>query len=121
MDYDIYRDIYGCQQVRLSMGHEALGLWLTEEVGTDQGLISELLARVEQLKNSECWESHQQGREFVMTMTPDGVEVRATLLDGHDDEVAEGLSHYDQESECSCGLDDFAQLLEAWQVFTAMA
>lgn len=119
MDYELSRDIYGRHQAQLSMGHEALGLWLTEEVGTDQGLISELLEKVKQLKNRECWEHHQPGREFILTMAPDGVEVRAALLDDHDDEVTEGLSHYDQESECSCGLDDFYRLLEDWRGFTA--
>ena len=118
MDYELRRDLYGRHQAELSMGHEALGLWLTEEVGTDQRLIRSLLEKVEQLQNRECWEHHQPGREFMLTMTTEGVEVRAALLDDHGEEVAEDLSHYDQESESSCGLDDFCQLLEAWQAFT---
>ena len=55
----------------------------------------------------------------MLTMNPDGVEVRAALLDGLADETGDELSHYDQESESHCGLDDFRQLLEAWQDFTA--
>ncbi len=54
MDYYIYRDLYGRQQVRLSMGHEALGLWLTDGGGVEQRLNIELLARVEQMKKCEC-------------------------------------------------------------------
>jgi uncharacterized protein YacL (UPF0231 family) len=119
MDYELTRDIYGRPQARLSMGHEAFGLWLSEEVGSDQRLISALMEKVEQLQHHSCLEHKQAGHEFILTMTLDGVEVRAALLDVYADEAADGLSHYDQESESHCGLDDFIQLLEAWQEFTA--
>ncbi len=29
----------------------------------------------------------------------------------------EELEHYDQESQASCGLVDFQQILEAWKTF----
>ena len=119
MDYELHRDIYSLPQAELSMGHEALGLWLSEEVGTDQGLISTLLEKIEALQIQTCWEHHLPGREFMLTLNPDGVEVRAALLDDLADETADELSHYDQESESHCGLDDFRQLLAAWQDFTA--
>lgn len=99
------------------MGHEALGLWLTEELGADPVLINTLLDKIEQLQKMECWEHHQSGREFMLIMTPEGVEVRAALLDDLADEAPDELSHYDQESQSCCGLDDFRQLLEAWREF----
>jgi uncharacterized protein YacL (UPF0231 family) len=119
MDYELTRDIYGRPQARLSMGHEALGLWLSEEVGVDQPLILGLMEKVTQLQHHRCVEHKHSGHEFVLTMNQDGIEVRAALLDDSADEASDGLSHYDQESESHCGLDDFRQLLEAWQEFTA--
>jgi uncharacterized protein YacL (UPF0231 family) len=115
MDYELHRDLYGRHQAKFSMGHEALGLWLSEELGSDQQLLNTLLEKIGQLQHHLCWEHHHAGREFTLTMNPEGIEVRATLLDAMDDEAADDLNHYDQESEASCGLDDFRQLLEAWR------
>ncbi len=58
------------------------------------------------------------GREFMLTLTREEASVRAALLDDEFDEAPEDLNHYDQESFASCGLDDFRQLVEAWQLFT---
>lgn len=119
MDYELHRDLYGRHQATFSMGHEALGLWLSEELGADLPLLNTLLAKVEQLQARACGEYRHAGREFDLHMSVEGIEVRATLLDNMDDEATEGLHHYDQESEAHCGLDDFRQLLEAWRDFTA--
>jgi uncharacterized protein YacL (UPF0231 family) len=119
MDYELQRDSHGRHQAKFSMGHEALGLWLSEEVGANLQQIDGLLEKIGQLLNQTCWEYRRTGREFHLTMSLDGIEVRAARLDEVDDETIEGLSHYDQESEAGCGLDDFRQLLEAWRAFTA--
>ena len=120
MDYELDRDLYGRHQAKFSMGHEALGLWLSEELGTDRRRTDTLLEKIGQLQHRACGDFRQAGREFDLTMSPDGIEVRAARLDDMDDEVTEGLSHYDQESEASCGLDDFRQLLEAWRAFISV-
>lgn len=117
MDYEFRRDLHGRYKAELSMGHEALGLWLTEEVATDLVVVGVLLEKIAQLQNRACWEHRHPGREFMLTMTQEGVEVRAALLDDLADEAPEELSHYDEESQASCGLDDFRQLLEAWCEF----
>ena len=117
MDYEFRRDIYGQYKARFSMGHETLVLWLTEELKTDTLLISTLLNEIEKLQNKQCWEYCHSGHEFTLTMNQDGIEVRATLLDESADEAPEELSHYDQESQAGCGLDDFRHLLEAWKQF----
>ena len=99
------------------MGHGAFGLWRSEELATDRQRLDALLEKVVQLQQQGYGEYRQAGREFDLTLSPDGVEVRAARLD-EEEEISEGLSHYDQESQASCGLDDFRQLLEAWRVFT---
>lgn len=119
MDYEFRRDLYGGYQAEFSMGHEAIGLWVTDELGSDAGQIAALLNKIEALQSQQCWQHQVAGREFVLTMNQSGVEVRAALLDDADDEAPDELSHYDQESEASCGLDDFRQMLEAWRTFTA--
>ena len=118
MDYEFSRDLYGRYKAEFSMGHEALGLWLSEELATNVMLMTSLLAKLEQLQNRQCWEHIQSGREFTLSMSQEGVEVRSSQLDDRDDQAPEELNHYDQESEACCGLDDFRQLLEEWQRFT---
>ncbi|HHJ80289.1 MAG TPA: UPF0231 family protein [Candidatus Tenderia electrophaga] len=117
MDYEFRRNLYGRYQAVFSMGHEALGLWLTEELATDQQMIVALLSKIEQLQARQRWQYQQPGREFILTMNQDGVEVRAALLDDMTDEAPDELNHYDQESYACCGLDDFRQLLQSWAAF----
>jgi len=117
MDYEFRRNLYGGYQAEFSMGHEALGLWLTEELATDQAMINILLNKIEKLQTQQCWDYQQSGREFMLTMNQEGIEVRAALLDDMADEAPDDLAHYDQESQACCGLDDFRQLLESWAEF----
>lgn len=117
MDYEFRHDLYGRYQARFSMGHEALGLWLTEELAANHELTDSLLDKIEHLKNNQCREYHQNGKEFTLHMSREGVEIHSMLLDNTFDEAPEELSFYDQESYASCGLDDFRQLLLAWQTF----
>ena len=117
MDYEFRRNLYGRYQAEFSMGHEALGLWLTEELATDQELIASLLNNIELLQTQQSWQHQQPGREFMLSMNQDGVEVRAALLDDMADQAPDDLNHYDQESHACCGLDDFRQLLESWAEF----
>ena len=81
MDYEIHRDIYNRPQAELSMGHEAHGLWLSEEVGTDQGLNGLLLEKIEALQNQTCWAHHLRGREVMLNMHPDAGEVCGALCE----------------------------------------
>ena len=36
MDYEFRRDPFGGYRARFSMGHEAIGQWLIDEVGKDE-------------------------------------------------------------------------------------
>lgn len=118
MDYELRRDLCGSYQATFSMGHEAFGVWLTEEIGSNQELIDDLITKIDQLQSLQCMQHHHTGGEFILTMNPEGIEVRAARLDDVEDEAPEELNHYDQESHAGCGLDDFHQLLIAWRDFT---
>ncbi len=117
MDYEFRRNLYGHYQAEFSMGHEAFGLWLTEELATNLAMLSSLLVKIDMLKSRQSWQYLQPGQEFILTMSQDGVEVRAALLDDIADEAPDELNHYDQESYACCGLDDFRQLLQSWAEF----
>lgn len=118
MDFEFRRDIYGNYQAQFSMGHEVLGRWLIDELGSDAVTISSLLIMIERLESKKCWEHNLVGRELLLNMNQDGVEVRVALLDDLTGDASNELNHYDQESFSCCGLDDFRRLLEAWSEFT---
>ncbi len=119
MDYDFTRDIYGNVCAEFSMGHEAIGSWLSEEVGNKKALISEIISAVEQLKARQIFDYTREGHEFDIEMTSDEAIVRAHSLsnDMDSDMPDNDMDFYDEESFARCGLDDFAGLMSGWQQF----
>jgi len=117
MDYQFRHDLYGRCHAVLSSGLEAFAHWLNDELQDNSKLSKLLLQQIEQLQQRQQWEFQHPGREFTLRMNQQEVEVRAMLLDDEHDLAPEELNHYDQESCAECGLDDFRQLLEAWQHF----
>lgn len=119
MDYDFTRDIYGNVCAEFSMGHEAIGSWLSEEVGDKSALIEEIIHAVEQLKARQRFDYSREGHEFDIEISMDEAIVRAHSLDIVDDADMpdEEMDFYDEESFARCGLDDFAGLMSGWQQF----
>ncbi|WP_432470853.1 YacL family protein [Amphritea sp. HPY] len=121
MDYEFTRDLCGDYCAEFSMGHEALGYWLSNELGCRQSVIAEIFSAIEQLQNRQCWEYTLEGAEYNLLLTRDDATIRAHGLDSDfsDDEPEEELDYYDQESTASCGLEDFIEILNGWQAFIA--
>ena len=51
MDYEFRRDPFSGYRARFSMGHEAIGQWLIDEVGKDEEKLDELFAIIDQLSS----------------------------------------------------------------------
>ncbi|NKI75232.1 UPF0231 family protein [Dickeya sp. CFBP 2040] len=116
MDYEFLRDVTGQVIVRMSMGHEAVGHWLNEEVKGQQAVLDEVEAAVRELAGSERqWE--RMGHEYTLLLDSEEVMVRANQLAIETDELEEGMSYYDEESLSLCGLEDFLELLESYRAF----
>ena len=121
MDYDFTHDIYGAFRAEFSMGHEALGYWLTYELRSRQTVISELLTIISELQNRQRMDYLMEGSEYNLLLSRDEAVVRAHALDSdfEEEQPDDNLVFYDQESTASCGLDDFIEILEGWQQFTS--
>ncbi|MEN9464826.1 MAG: hypothetical protein RL217_1007 [Pseudomonadota bacterium] len=121
MDYQFYYNERQLPCARLSMEHEAFGLWLSEELSSDaqqcQALLDAITALIKGLRQEFQW----QGHEFLLRLTREDAEVTAlSLLQDYSlDELdsEEGLELYDAESRAICGLEDFQELLIEWQAF----
>lgn len=115
MDFQFKKDILGQPVASFSMGHEAIGRWLTDELGSNlihtQNLI-DLIIKVEQ---SEIGFREITGSELQLTLSINGVEV-STLDSEYDlqDELTEDASLYECESFSECGLLDFKQSVQSW-------
>lgn len=128
MDYEFSNDFIGDPVARCSMGHEALGNWLTAEIGTNAALISTLQSAIQQLQQRQIWEYHLEGSEYAIEITREEAIVRAhslfadagTNAYSDTDGLTDDLDYYDAESLAHCGLEDFATLLRAWCQFTGL-
>lgn len=118
MDYHFQRSFSGQPEAQFTMDHEAMGIWLTEELGSSQQRLEHLLQVVDSLEKGLRWEYFDDGIDYRLHLTRDRAEVRAALLDTEMDcEEMEDLDYYDHESISHCGLDDFKALLLGWQDF----
>lgn len=121
LDHNFTLDIYGAYCAEFSMGHEALGYWMSHELGGKQSVITELLSIIEQLQHSRFMDYELEGSEYNLILSREEAIIRAHALDSNfdDGEPEEELDFYDQESFARCGLDDFKDILLQWQSFTA--
>ncbi|MBY5922418.1 YacL family protein [Ferrimonas balearica] len=119
MEYEFRRELGGQPLVLMSMGHEALGRYLTEECQEAEALMR-LRNALAQIRHGQCREWVLNGAEQSLLITVDAVQVRDHALgqmNGVD--MDPDLDYYDAESEAVCGLEDFELLLDSWQAFLA--
>jgi uncharacterized protein YacL (UPF0231 family) len=118
MDYQFTRNDKAEPVAIFAMGAESLGLWFTEELGTDQQKIIDLLQAIEQLEHRQISEFQLTGKEFNVELTIDEVEVYASIMRNQmEEELPEDTNVYDQESITGCGLEDFKSALLSWVKF----
>jgi len=111
MDYEFRRDPFGGYRARFSMGHEAIGQWLIDEVGKDEEKLDELFSIIDQLSNRTRVEYRLNGGDYSLLLTHEEAEVKANALNIELGEDLDDLAYYDDEQLAMCGLEDFAQVL----------
>lgn len=115
MDFEFFRDLNGACRARCSMGHEAFGQWLTDEVSTAEA--DALLGVIAELEGGLREEYRKVYAEFTLLLGKDEAELAAHTLAFSGDELEEGMAYYDDELFAGCGLDDLARVLEQWRAF----
>lgn len=119
MDYDFRRNTFDDTfQAEFSMGHEALGRWLSDEIETDHQAIDEVIEQIE-LRMAQGGEWQRQGKVFHLSLTSNEALIKAnSLFDESEQEMPDHDLHlYAEESISLCGLDDLLNVLHAWQDF----
>ncbi|KEY60720.1 protein YacL [Serratia sp. DD3] len=116
MDYEFLRDVTGQVVVKFSMGHEAIGHWINEELKGDLNILDQIEAAAAELKGSERqWQL--AGHEYTLLLDSEEVMIRANQLEFESDEMEEGMNYYDEESLSFCGVEDFLAALQAYRNF----
>ncbi|MGR2766285.1 YacL family protein [Photobacterium ganghwense] len=118
MDYEFKKNtLDGSYHANFSMGHEAMGRWLTEEVGKNFALMDEVVSQLGALKNSTR-EWRRIGEELTLSLQENEALIQANYLFSEDDtELEENMDFYDEEAVAICGFEDFEQVLQAWRAF----
>ncbi|MGL4474882.1 MAG: YacL family protein [Shewanella sp.] len=119
MEYEFRRNsLDGTATAIFSMDHEVLGRWFSEELGQDDDIIGELMNVIAKLQQGEAGYFQLVGSDFTLEMDFEQVRVFANVIGFNEDyDLEDGMSLYDAESSCSCGLDDFATALISWRKF----
>lgn len=122
MEYDFLNDpITGNAKARFSMEHEVFGPWLEVEVGHDIEKMTEVLQAIDSVGNRHTHEVLIVGNEYNALIAQDDVIVKTNSTD-HDDSALTDLLDsesldFDQNSQGSCGLEDFRMMLKSWGKF----
>jgi uncharacterized protein YacL (UPF0231 family) len=120
MDFRFYYNDRQLPCARLSMDHEAFGLWLSDDLSDDGTRLAELIEAIDAIIEGRKQEYEWRGQDFLLRLNRDDAEVIALeLLQEHslEDLEDEDLDFYDAESRAMCGLEDFRDLLIEWRDF----
>ena len=115
MEFEFFRDLNGHHRARFTMGHEALGQWLTDDV--DPAEARDLLLVIEDITGRKREEFKKVYSEFSLLLTREEAELSAHALAFDTAEMDEGMVYYDDELYAGCGLDDLQRVLEQWRGF----
>jgi hypothetical protein len=123
MEYEFINDpITGSVKANFSLEHEIMGPWLEVEVGGNTDKLTELLNAINDVNKGSYHEVMITGHEYSIEISRDDVVVKNNAgMNGTAAELpielSEEFENYDQNSEASCGTEDFKALLMSWARF----
>ncbi|MFV0574363.1 MAG: YacL family protein [Vibrio sp.] len=120
MDFEFKKNtLDGSYRVEFSSGHEAIGHWLLDEIGSDVNKLDRVMQQISAQKNT-VQEFKLEGQDWCLFLEQNEIHISANrLLSNEEDEFDDGMSAYDEESESWCGIEDFEQVLHSWRAFVS--
>ncbi len=118
MDHEFRRNTLDDSfHAEFSMGHEALGRWLVDELGTNAEAIGEVIEKLNMIM-AQGGEWQRPGAEFHLHLTQEEALIKANgLFDEEQDMPEQDFHPYEEESISLCGLEDLLEVLLAWEDF----
>jgi uncharacterized protein YacL (UPF0231 family) len=120
VDYEFEHNYLGRPSAKFSMGHEAFGRWLTEDLSNDVALVDQILSSIAQVEDKAIGRKNFRGNAFELTVELEQASVRNLSLDYEsEEELGDDLALFDQEQMSDCGLTDLKEALVSWREFIA--
>ena len=121
MGYHFRQDLVGLPVAQFSIGHEAVVLWLTDELGKDLRVES-LLQLVTSMEQGQLGFRDIIGLSMKLTLDITGIELEPLEDDYSTQDLDEQLMDETEllsldDRHAQCGLTDFKQALLSWQLF----
>ncbi len=127
MEYHFTTDFTSKPKAKCSMDHEAFGHWLTEEVSNKKDRITKLNEGIKNIELGVQKTFLLEGSDYALKLTREDAIISATDIgfQGFDDLIydedvdfeIDELALDDQQGHAMCGLEDFKELISAWQDF----
>ncbi|NVK54276.1 MAG: YacL family protein [Alteromonadaceae bacterium] len=114
MDFEFMTDVTGQPLAKCDIESEALGDWLSHDIGTNKNAINSLLQSIEQLHNNQRTDVDIIGKIYHLSIADDEVEL---FLNNNQTNHSEFEDDYDDGPIAGCGLVEFNHLLESWLEF----
>lgn len=115
MEYDFHKNIYGVYEAKLSMGHEAFGAWINDNLTTGSRCEQILLAVSSSRQKSQTIQS--SCGHYSLILQPNEISIECHALSDNSSFDDGALDYYDDELTAHCGPEDFVGLVIAWQEF----
>lgn len=118
MDYEFNQDSFGEITAKFSMGHEAIGYWLYDEINDDLKKIF-LLTRIAKEKiKQQSFDYYQLiGQRYLLRLNCDEVTIQQKHFAELDISLEQGMHYDDNDKQASCGTIDFLMMLEQYAAF----
>ncbi|MDN3653592.1 YacL family protein [Thalassotalea ponticola] len=120
MDYQFTLDfITASPRAEFSLEHQIIGPWLESEIGND----SNKLADVFQFITEHEMDTAKQlltGKEFSLAIEDGEITIFANATDSDatlPEQLLADVDDFDMAQIASCGIEDFVEMLHAWQAF----
>ncbi len=118
MDYEFNQDSYGEITINFSLGHEAIGYWLYEEIKDDLVKIALLKSIANEKMKQHSLEYYQfNGRQYHLRLNSDEVIIQLKSFANPDISLEQGMHYDDNDKEACCGTTDFMTMLEHYSLF----
>lgn len=120
MEYQFIRDPISGLRIKISSEHAIIGRWLNEEIAKDkvamvQALISSVSSSFEPLT--------LKGQEIDLILSKDEALFEAHALHQDSEDILayqdDELALEENDLSSGCGFEDFVDLINSWQEFTA--
>lgn len=118
MDYEFIQDSFGEITTKFSMGHEAIGYWLYDEIKDDLKIIFLLIHIANDKIKQQSLDYYQlSGHHYYLRLNCDETIIQQKQFADLDISLEQGMHYDDNDKQASCGTIDFLTMLEHYATF----